>query len=164
MSPPKSTESNVPWMWTDGGMRIASRDCMFTLGTSLGLPRTRSCFGSTAGPICRGMSMAIYHPLKWSAKPAAWMSSWHHTHSFQKAKFDEIVWDVCLAYHWLVTVQKVNPSDIILYGISSGAGTLATRLMQMISKHYRGKNNRPLVSFRNHVTHAQWSGPVVSLC
>lgn len=59
-----------------------------------------------------------------------------------EAKFDEIVWDVCLAYHWLVTVKGVTPSDIILYGISSGSG-LATRLMQMIGKFQRGDDVYP---------------------
>ena len=59
-----------------------------------------------------------------------------------EAKFDEIVWDVCLAYHWLVTVKGVDPGDIILYGISSGAG-LATRLMQMIARHGRGEETFP---------------------
>jgi monoterpene epsilon-lactone hydrolase len=53
-----------------------------------------------------------------------------------EAKFDEIVWDVCLAYHWLVVTRKVDPSDIILYGISSGSG-LAARMMQMIAKWER---------------------------
>jgi epsilon-lactone hydrolase len=61
-----------------------------------------------------------------------------------EAKFDEILWDVCLAYHWLVTVRQVNPSDIILYGISSGAG-LATRLMQFIAKTNRGEDVYPSI-------------------
>jgi len=59
-----------------------------------------------------------------------------------EAKFDEIIWDVALAYNWLVTVKKVEASDIILYGISSGAG-LATRLMQMIGKKKRGEKVYP---------------------
>ena len=77
-----------------------------------------------------------------------------------EAKFDEIVWDVCLAYHWLVTVQKVDPTNIILYGISSGAG-LATRLMQMISTHYRGKQTDP--TFLSDIMSPMPSGAVL-LC
>jgi epsilon-lactone hydrolase len=61
-----------------------------------------------------------------------------------EAKFDEIVWGVCLAYQWLVTIRQVNPSDIILYGISSGAG-LATRLMQFIAKKNRGDDVDPSI-------------------
>ena len=53
-----------------------------------------------------------------------------------EAKFDEIVWDVCLAYHWLVTVKEVNPGGIILFG---GAG-LATRLVQTIARHGRAQD------------------------
>jgi epsilon-lactone hydrolase len=49
---------------------------------------------------------------------------------------DDMFWDVNLAYCYLVRVRKVDPSDIILLGISSGGG-LATRLMQYISEIQR---------------------------
>jgi monoterpene epsilon-lactone hydrolase len=75
-----------------------------------------------------------------------------------EAKFDEIVWDVCLAYHWLVTIKQVDPADIILYGISSGAG-LATRLMQMIAKHQRGEDTYP--SFLSEIMSPMPSGAVL---
>jgi acetyl esterase/lipase len=53
-----------------------------------------------------------------------------------EATMDEILWDICLAYHWLC--QKRDPSKIMLLGISSGAA-LATRLMQFIAEHGRGE-------------------------
>jgi acetyl esterase/lipase len=49
---------------------------------------------------------------------------------------DDMFWDVNLAYCYLVRVRKVDPSDIIILGISSGGG-LATRLMQYISEIQR---------------------------
>jgi monoterpene epsilon-lactone hydrolase len=53
-----------------------------------------------------------------------------------EATMDEILWDICLAYHWLC--QRVDPSKIMLLGISSG-GALAARLMQFIAEHGRGE-------------------------
>ena len=49
---------------------------------------------------------------------------------------DDMFWDVNLAYCYLVRVRKVKPSDIVILGISSGAG-LTTRLMQYVSEIQR---------------------------
>jgi acetyl esterase/lipase len=77
-----------------------------------------------------------------------------------EAKFDEIVWDACLAYRWLTTVKKVDPGDIIFYGISSGAGLAAT-LLQIIAKHNRGEKVHP--SFLSEILSQMPSGAVL-LC
>jgi acetyl esterase/lipase len=53
-----------------------------------------------------------------------------------------MLWDVALAYSWLVRVRKVDPSDIILFGISSGSG-LAVRLLQHVAELKRGESLEP---------------------
>jgi monoterpene epsilon-lactone hydrolase len=53
-----------------------------------------------------------------------------------EATMDEILWDICLAYHWLC--QKRDPATIIILGVSSGAA-LGARLMQFIAEHGRGE-------------------------
>ena len=45
--------------------------------------------------------------------------------------FFDALYDVCLAYEYLVKVKGYHPKDIILFGISSGGGLLV-RLMQRI--------------------------------
>jgi len=45
--------------------------------------------------------------------------------------FFDALFDVCLAYEYLVVVKKFNPKDITLFGISSGGG-LVVRLLQRI--------------------------------
>lgn len=48
-------------------------------------------------------------------------------------RFVDALHDVIQAYEYLVTVRKVSPDNILLYGISSGGG-LITRLLQTISE------------------------------
>jgi monoterpene epsilon-lactone hydrolase len=57
-----------------------------------------------------------------------------------EADFDDVLWDVCLAYRWLSS--KVDPSNILLLGISSGAAT-CVRLMQLIAEQQRGEEMLP---------------------
>jgi acetyl esterase/lipase len=56
--------------------------------------------------------------------------------------FDDMLWDVALAYSWLVNVRNIDPSNIILFGISSGSG-LAVRLMQHVAELTRGETLEP---------------------
>lgn len=53
---------------------------------------------------------------------------------------DDILWDICAGYKWLV--QRRNPSKILVFGISSGAGA-AVRLLQYIAEHDRGEQLVP---------------------
>lgn len=57
-----------------------------------------------------------------------------------EADLDDVMWDVCLAYKWLT--QRVEPSNIVLLGISSG-GAVCVRLMQMIAELHRGEELVP---------------------
>ena len=53
-----------------------------------------------------------------------------------EAGMSDILWDVCLAYRWLVQYRKEqghDPSKILVLGISSGGG-LAVRLCQSIAE------------------------------
>jgi len=59
-----------------------------------------------------------------------------------ETKFDDTLWDVLLAYHYLVKVRGVHPNNIILWGISSGAGHCA-RLLQLISERERNITTNP---------------------
>lgn len=50
--------------------------------------------------------------------------------------FDDMLWDTALAYSYLTKVRGIKPSNIILFGISSGAG-LCCRLMQFMGELQR---------------------------
>ena len=52
--------------------------------------------------------------------------------------FFDAIYDVCLAYEYLITVQGYHPKDVVLFGISSGGGLLV-RLMQRIVE-YQSEN------------------------
>ena len=54
--------------------------------------------------------------------------------------FDDMLWDVALAYSYLVNERKMAPKNIILFGISSGSG-LAMRLLEFVAELQR---NEPL--------------------
>ncbi|KAG7374958.1 esterase [Nitzschia inconspicua] len=59
------------------------------------------------------------------------------------ATIDDVLWDVCLAYHWACTTLVDDPStQITLVGPSSGAG-VALRLMQLISERQRNVSLLP---------------------
>ena len=75
---------------------------------------------------------------------------------------DDMFWDINLAYCYLVRVRKVKPSDIILFGISSGGG-LVTRLMQYISELKRKVPMSP--PYMSKILESSWmpSGAVL-LC
>mmetsp|Transcript_14587 Transcript_14587/g.22085 ORF Transcript_14587/g.22085 Transcript_14587/m.22085 type:complete len:611 (+) Transcript_14587:252-2084(+) len=45
--------------------------------------------------------------------------------------FFDAIYDVCLAYEYLITVRGYHPKDVMLFGISSGGGLLV-RLLQRI--------------------------------
>jgi len=55
---------------------------------------------------------------------------------------DDVLWDVCLAYKWLISNRSVKPLKILLLGISSGAA-LCLRLMQLIAEQERGEETLP---------------------
>jgi epsilon-lactone hydrolase len=59
-----------------------------------------------------------------------------------ECSFDDMLWDVALAYSWLVNSRNVQPSNIILFGISSGSG-LALRLLQHVAELKRGETLEP---------------------
>ena len=59
-----------------------------------------------------------------------------------EASFDDMLWDVLLGYRYLVEVRGVKPSNIVLWGISSG-GAHGTRLMQLISQVQRNIPTSP---------------------
>lgn len=56
--------------------------------------------------------------------------------------FDDMLWDVALAYSFLVKERKVDAKNIILLGISSGSG-LVMRLLQFLSELQRGETLEP---------------------
>jgi len=56
--------------------------------------------------------------------------------------FDDMLWDVALAYSFLVKELKMNPNNIILLGISSGSG-LVMRLLQFMAELKRGETLEP---------------------
>jgi acetyl esterase/lipase len=56
--------------------------------------------------------------------------------------FDDMLWDVALAYGYLVKERKMDPSNIILLGISSGSG-LVMRLLQFMAELKRGETLEP---------------------
>jgi acetyl esterase/lipase len=49
---------------------------------------------------------------------------------------DDVLWDVCLAYQWLVRSRRKDASKIIILGVSSGAA-ICVRLMQIIAEQER---------------------------
>jgi len=55
---------------------------------------------------------------------------------------EDMLWDAALAYHYLTKVRGVQPRNIILFGISSGAG-LCVRLLQFIGELQRKEELRP---------------------
>ena len=57
-----------------------------------------------------------------------------------EANLDDIVWDVCLAYRWLV--QQKKRRKVILVGVSSG-GALCVRLAQLLCEQERGEELLP---------------------
>lgn len=54
---------------------------------------------------------------------------------------EDVLWDVCLAYKWLLSM-RTDPSKIFLLGISSGAA-IAIRLMQLIAEQQQGETTLP---------------------
>ena len=82
-----------------------------------------------------------------NSAPADWVGKQCHMDVFlpefrlaPEATFHDIIWDVCLAYKWLT--QRVNPSNIILFGVSSG-GAVSVRMMQLIAEFQRGEEMLP---------------------
>mmetsp|Transcript_25878 Transcript_25878/g.59593 ORF Transcript_25878/g.59593 Transcript_25878/m.59593 type:complete len:350 (-) Transcript_25878:1048-2097(-) len=59
-----------------------------------------------------------------------------------EADLDDVIWDVCLSYKWLISNRSVKPLNILLLGISSGAA-LCLRLMQLIAEQERGEDMLP---------------------
>lgn len=60
--------------------------------------------------------------------------------------YDEILWDVVLAYMYLVHERGVNPANILLLGISSGGG-IVTRVLQAIAEvNKKGKEGEEVFS------------------
>jgi acetyl esterase/lipase len=55
------------------------------------------------------------------------------------ANLEDVLWDVVLAYKWLLS-NCVDPKKIIVLGISSG-GAVAVKLMQLIRDHNNNNNN-----------------------
>ena len=59
-----------------------------------------------------------------------------------EVEFDDMLWDVLLAYRYLVDIRKIAPKDITVWGISSGASH-CTRLLQLISQVERNIPTSP---------------------
>jgi len=53
-----------------------------------------------------------------------------------ESEYDDMLWDIFLSYRYLVETRRVKPSNIVVLGISSGAG-LASQLLQAISERKR---------------------------
>jgi len=62
-----------------------------------------------------------------------------------ESDMNDILWDVVLSYRWLCRLRQhrgQDPSRIILFGCSSGAG-LCARLLQFFAEHQRGEELLP---------------------
>jgi monoterpene epsilon-lactone hydrolase len=57
-----------------------------------------------------------------------------------EANLDDVLWDACLAYKYLC--QSVDPNNIVVLGISSGAA-IAVRLLQLIAEQKRNEELMP---------------------
>jgi len=67
--------------------------------------------------------------------------------------YDDILWDVVLAYIYLVQIRGIEPSNILLLGISSGGG-LVTRLLQSLAEVQRNQGEMHDVSIQRLIEQA----------
>ena len=59
-----------------------------------------------------------------------------------EGNLDDVLWDVALAYHWLLKKRNKDPNKIFFLGISSG-GAICLRLMQLLVEQQRGEETMP---------------------
>jgi acetyl esterase/lipase len=81
----------------------------------------------------------------------------------------DVLWDVCLAFYWLLQQHKTQPQQppiIYILGVSSGAA-IAVRLLQLLAQHRRHEDLdvpdyfRPLLSRMTMVHHSSIGGAVL---
>lgn len=53
-----------------------------------------------------------------------------------QSTIDDVLWDICLAYLWVLDRANYNGQDVCLLGISSG-GALALRLLQLVAERHQ---------------------------
>ena len=53
-----------------------------------------------------------------------------------ESTIDDVLWDVCLAYLWVLRRAGYDGNNVCLYGLSSG-GALALRLLQLIAERHQ---------------------------
>mmetsp|Transcript_1044 Transcript_1044/g.2267 ORF Transcript_1044/g.2267 Transcript_1044/m.2267 type:complete len:613 (+) Transcript_1044:60-1898(+) len=60
-----------------------------------------------------------------------------------ESTIDDVLWDVCLAYLWVLRRADYDGNNVCLYGLSSG-GALAIRLLQLIAERHKHQPQKEL--------------------